>query len=99
MKKERFYEEGFVEFLQELLDSGRIDDGKEIGITKQVIDKGYDSLSDKQKWVFDKMIDANTYEECSRCLVSIPWCEMMYALDNEGLCSYCVHQLEKLDEE
>ena len=99
MNINRYDEEGFAEFLQELLDSGSIDDGKEIGITKQVIDKGYDSLSDKQKWVFDKMIDANTFDECNRCGDSIPWCEMMYALDNDGLCSYCVHQLEKLDEE
>lgn len=66
MKEERFIEEDFEGFLEDLIKSGRLDD-KEAGIAKRMLDKGYDNLSDKQKYVFNKMIRNNSVEECQRC--------------------------------
>lgn len=98
MNKERFLEEDFEGFVQDLIDSGRLDE-KEAGIAKRMLDKGYDSLSDKQKFVFDKAIENNMIEGCQRCGNDILWCEMLEALDNEGLCGYCQYIMEKIDKE
>ena len=96
MNKGRYYEEDFKGFLEQLISSGRIE-GKESGIAKFVIDNDYDSLSDKQKYVFDRMIDENSIKECERCGSEIPWCEMLEALDNGGFCNYSQHMMEKDD--
>lgn len=93
---ERYNEDDFKGFVQELISSHRLTD-IEKGISKRMLDKGYDSLSDKQKYVFDKMIEGNTVKECKRCGIDIPWCEMMEALDNGGYCNYCQHMMEKDD--
>lgn len=85
----RYTEEDFNEFLQELIDSKRLSDPKEEGIAKLVIDKGFGSLSEKQKFVFEKSIGLFVYEECSRCKLEIPWCEMSAAEDNGGQYSWC----------
>ena len=98
MKKERYNEEDFPGFVQDLIQSGRIE-GKEAGIAKQMIDKGYGSLTEKQRYVFDKMIENNSVDECKGCACDIPWCEMLEALDNGGYCSYCQHMMEKMEEE
>lgn len=37
-----------------------------------MLQNGYDSLSEKQKYVFDKMIEDNSVEECQRCACDIP---------------------------
>ena len=94
MNKERYFEEDFKGFLGQLISSGRIE-GKEAGIAKYDIDNDYDSLSDKQKYVFDRMIDEYSIKECKRCGCNIPWCEMLEALDNGGYCNYCQHMMEK----
>ena len=96
MINERYNEEDFKGFVEELVKSYRLSD-IETGISKRMLDKGYDSLSDKQKYVFDKMIMRITVKECKRCGVDIPWCEMMEALDNGGYCNYCQHMMEKDD--
>ena len=98
MKEERFIEEDFEGFLEDLIKSGRLDD-KEAGIAKRMLDKGYDNLSDKQKYVFNKMIRNNSVEECQRCARDIPWSEMLEALENGGYCNYCQHMMEKLENE
>jgi hypothetical protein len=83
-------DEGFHDFLREVLDSGQLDQAA-TGITRLVIDKGEDALSDKQKHVFKKyVLDAFTTKECRRCHLEIPWSEMLEAHDNGGLCSWCV---------
>ena len=89
MDSGRYAEEDFNGFLQELIDSKRLSDSKEEGIAKLVIDKGFDSLSEKQKFVFEKSIGFFVQEECSRCKLEIPWCEMSAAEDNGGQCSWC----------
>lgn len=98
MKEARFIEEDFEGFVKDLIKSGRLED-KEAGIAKRMLDKGYESLSEKQKYVFDKMIENNSVDECKRCACDIPWSEMLEALDNGGYCNYCQHMMEKLENE
>ena len=76
MRTERYNEDDFNGFVEELINSSRLE-GKESGIAKQMLDKGYDSLSEKQRYIFDKAIENNTVAECQRCGVDIPWCEML----------------------
>lgn len=94
----RYDEEDFNGFLEDLIASGRLE-AKEEGITKLFLDKGYDALSGKQKYVFDKIVQQNSKTECERCANPIPWCEMLEALDNGGYCNYCQHMMEKLERE
>ena len=98
MKVIRYNEDDFEGFVQDLINTGRIEE-KEAGIAKLMLDKGYDALSDKQKYVFDKMINENSVEECKRCAIDIPWCEMLEALENGGYCNYCQHMMEKIEQE
>ena len=51
----RFNEEDFNGYLEQLIESGRLD-LMQSGITKLVIDKGYDALSPKQRKVFDSLL-------------------------------------------
>lgn len=98
MRKDRFYESDFKDYLNDLINTGRLSD-TEAGIAKQVIDKDYDSLSEKQKFVFDRAISNNSIEECKTCGTDIPWSEMLNALDNGGLCSHCQRMWEKMERE
>ena len=52
MRTERYNEDDFNGFVEELINSSRLE-GKESGIAKQMLDKGYDSLSEKQRYIFD----------------------------------------------
>ena len=98
MRKEKYNEEGLSAFIEELIDSNRLE-GMEAGIARLMLDKGYDSLSKKQRYIFDKSIENHTIDECQRCGVDIPWCEMLEALVNGGYCGYCQHMMEKINEE
>jgi hypothetical protein len=97
MDKSRFLEEDFNDFLKELLDGQMLGDSAAEGITKLVIDKGYDSLSDKQRYVFDKAIGEHFTDECSRCGLDIPWTEMTATEFNGGMCGWC-QQLSRHDD-
>lgn len=86
---------GYKDFLQEVMSEL---EGAALGIVKQVIDKGEDSLSDKQKYVFEtQVLDQFTISECSRCGGDIPWSEMYAAATDTGMCSYCAHMVQKDD--
>ncbi|WP_412476638.1 hypothetical protein [Flavobacterium sp. TBRC 19031] len=98
METKRYHEEDFGGFIQELLDGKRFNDSKEEGIAKLVIDRGYDALTDKQRFVFEKAISHYEYDECSRCGHDIPWSEMSAAEDNGGMCSWC-QQLSRNDKD
>lgn len=63
MKKERYLEDDFNGFVEELINLSRLE-VKEEGIAKRMLAKGYDSLSDKQKYVFDKTIEKNAVDKC-----------------------------------
>ncbi len=97
MDTKRYLEDDFNEFLKELINNNNLNDLKEEGITKQVIDKGFESLTDKQKWTFEKAISYYTYDECDRCGLEIPWIEMSASEINGGLCSWCQQMESKND--
>ena len=88
MENQRFMEEDANDFLQELINLGCLDDPAK-GITKLVIDKGFNSLSIKQQYVFKEAIIQHYTDECYRCGNEIPWTEMSAAEHNGGLCSWC----------
>lgn len=93
------HEDDINEYLHILLDLKTLNGAAE-GITKLVIDKGVEALSEKQRFVFEKeVIEPYTYEECARCGCNIPWCEMFGAYENDGLCSWCIQMKSKLDNE
>lgn len=94
----RYSEPDFPDYLNGLIESGRIED-KEIGIIKYFLDHGYETLSEKQRYVFNRAIEDNSVNVCTRCAIDIPWCEMLEALDNGGYCNYCQHMMEKEEEE
>ena len=70
-------------------------------VTKQVISKGFDNLSDNQSVFFQKeILDIYSQKECILCDTDILWCEMQANIpkdEEDGLCSYCRHREEKND--
>lgn len=82
---EPFDDECCNDFFETLLDE--LDNPMHIGITKQVIDNGYNSLSDKQKMVFKIYILEPNLLKCGRCEQFL-WEEADYIREN-GLCTYC----------
>ena len=95
MIEQRFQEEDFNGYLNELIDLEMVEDTA-LGITKKVMHEGVDSLSSKQLYILKTFAVGHNYQEsCERCVSEIPWCEMVEALDNGGLCSWCWHMLEK----
>ena len=45
------------ETVSDAVDEGHLEEGTPAyGIAQQVIDQGYDSLSDKQKWIYDNKV-------------------------------------------
>lgn len=93
--EQRFHEDDFEEYLESLLDADMIEGDTARGIATKVLNEGYDSLSENQKRSFIfYAIKPNYYSECDRCTSSIPWCEMINALE-DGYCGYCSHMAEK----
>jgi len=93
-------EQDFKDYLKQVIELYGIGEVAK-GITKQVISKGLDSLSDKQSFIFQKeILDIYTQKECVFCNTDIPWCEMQANIpkdEEDGLCSYCRHREEKND--
>ncbi len=93
----RFYDEDFSSYLKDIIRLGELENPS-LGITALVIDKGIESLSPKQKFIFTKeIIDHYYVDECSSCPNDIPWCEMLEAVDNGGKCGWCAHRDSKDD--
>ncbi|MGQ1944648.1 hypothetical protein [Ornithobacterium rhinotracheale] len=85
-----------TDFLKQLIDNEKIT-GTAYGIAKQVIDKGVNSMSKKQKSVIDKLVEKyeNSYK-CDMCLngnVS-SLTDYLYIAEN-GLCPMCEYDREK----
>ncbi|MBE6326554.1 MAG: hypothetical protein E7077_05755 [Bacteroidales bacterium] len=95
---QRYNDDDFAGFVEELVITKRLNK-TEAGIAKQMLDQGYNSLSEIQKNVFDNAIERNSVKECKRCSNEIPWSEMIEALDNGGLCGWCHHFKSKMEEE
>ena len=90
-------DDGYAEFLQKIIDMDHIE-GSALGITKKVINKGEDSLSSKQYFVFKKeVLDEYVISECFLCKNDIPWSEMYDAATDHAMCNYCWHMIEKDD--
>ncbi len=61
-----------------------------LGVAKQFLAQGYESLSDKQKYVFDEyIIKVFVTQRCKHCEERISWEEMYFAYQNGGYCGYC----------
>lgn len=56
MNKKTFQTQEFKEYLQQLIDAGKLD-AFQVGIARIVIEKGFDSLSVKQRHVFLYMME------------------------------------------
>ena len=97
MDTSRFSDEGFDNFIQELIDGERFSDSMEVGIAKLVVDKGFEALSPKQKAVFEKSISFYAFDKCRMCGGDIPWAEMSTAENNGQLCSWCENRISKDD--
>ncbi len=90
-------DDGLSDFLDLLIQMDHLE-GKELGITKQVLDKGRGSLSDKQAYIFEQFVlKPNSQGACSRCGSCIPWSEMYDAKFEHGLCNWCWHMSTKDD--
>ncbi|MBU4541370.1 MAG: hypothetical protein KJ774_09125 [Firmicutes bacterium] len=86
----------YLDFLQELVNNEMIENEAAIGITKMIIDGRVNESTEKQWYTFEKYVaNEHIVENCQRCQESIPWCEMLEALDNGGYCNYCVHMMSK----
>lgn len=70
-------------------------EGAYAGIAKQVSGKGYESLSVKQKELFDNNIIPMIDRECKQCGGEIPYSEF----DSIPYCGWCEHQVAKLEKE
>ncbi|WP_336759416.1 hypothetical protein [Paenibacillus sp. USHLN196] len=90
-------EEDFREYVSELLEFNKLDGDEVLGIAKQIVSKGVESLSGKQLYVFAKhgIYDHLYVEECKDCLLEIPWSEMLQAAENYRNHLYCQHKNEK----
>lgn len=97
----RLNEDDFPHFVQELLDLNRLEKGSAVeGIGKRISKEGIDQLSPRQIHTFIDygLIRSDNYvDECARCAEDIPFSEMLRAVTEDDLCSYCRHISEKDD--
>lgn len=94
-----FDDPDFVDFLRVLSDEL---ESEEQDILQRVIDGGravYGALSNKEKHVFDEIVDMNTITNCKRCGVPIQWNDMLEARNSGGYCSYCRNNKPNLDDD
>jgi hypothetical protein len=91
--------EGVKEFLEELVKRDCLE-AAALGITKKVIADGVESLSLKQRYVFDTyVIGEFATEKCESCQSPVLWSEMLEAYDNGGYCAHCWNTRQKLEKE
>lgn len=87
---------GLSEFVQEIIDSGELDDDKTaLGVALLAADKGIDVFSDKQRYVFDTYV-VRVSQVCKNCGDAIPWFAMSAArCFEDGFCGDCRNQYYK----
>lgn len=85
-----------IDFLKQLVETEEIS-GVANGIAKQVIDKGVNSMSEKQKSVIEKLVEGyRNNNECEMCVngnVS-NLTDYLFIAEN-GLCPMCEYDREK----
>ncbi|WP_304953657.1 hypothetical protein [uncultured Alistipes sp.] len=94
-----FDDPDFVDFLWTLSDQL---ESEEQDILQRVVDGGraaYEALSNKEKRIFDEIVDMNTVENCERNGDPIPWNDMIEARNSGGYCSYCRNNKPNLDDD
>ncbi|HUN14950.1 MULTISPECIES: hypothetical protein [unclassified Alistipes] len=97
MEITNFDDPDFVDFLQELLIE---QEPEEQDILRRVVDGGravYGALSNKEKHVFDEIVDMNTITNCDRCGIPIQWSEMIQVRNHGGYCSDCWDKKQTLE--
>jgi hypothetical protein len=73
-------------------------EGAAAGITRQVIDQGLSSLSEKQLYVFKtEVVDEWLIRKCKRCQSDVPGHDLIGVWENDGYCSYCADKMAKDD--
>lgn len=88
-------DDGLMGFVSELVEGNDLE-GAALGVAKAALESGFESLTEKQRFVFDTyVVKANTIDGCQRCSSSIPWPEMYHARENGKLCNYCWHMTNK----
>jgi len=93
----------FTDYLASLLDDGDVWDETAVGITRKVIGDGEESLSSKQRYVFQKrVLEPFGQRDCTLCQDTIPWDDMEMArfrvlFGEPWLCSRCDYRLSKDD--
>ena len=81
---------GYKNYLRLLLEAPRLV-GPVRGVLLQVIEKGEDSLSIKQRDVFKyQIITPFILSSCKSCQDTISWSEMYDAVLEDGLCKKCI---------
>ncbi|MEK4268959.1 MULTISPECIES: hypothetical protein [Bacillus] len=98
MHEQSEHDSSFVDFVEDLLKTERLDGKAVMGIGKKIVSDGVKSLSANQLETFIKygLYPYNYIEECENCGSSIPWAEMLFALD-DSYCDECRYKLEKND--
>ncbi len=93
-KQER---DAFNTYLSKLVDLDDLTDPTLVGITKKVIADGVDSLSDKQKYRFEKDVMGQFPQPtCERCGELIPFDEAYEHIHEKSLCGSCQHDWDKM---
>ena len=92
-----FYHIDFADFISQLIERDMIDDNTEKGILAFVNDKGTEQLSNKQKFRLEKIVERFADVRCKICGEEIPINEVLDIDENDGLCSYHKHQMDKDD--
>jgi hypothetical protein len=72
-------------------------EGPALGIAKQVLSKGTESLTEKQEYIYQRFVADKYFSlECDRCSTPMPTCEVVYALtEGDDLCAWCRHMKAK----
>lgn len=85
---------GNLQALEELVDMGYIDrDSSAYGISKLYLHEGESSLSEKQKYVFNKEVAPVIFKSCARCSEGIELSALPIAYEEDlMLCSYHRHK-------
>jgi hypothetical protein len=92
----RFREEGFREFLEEAIEWEDLEPTA-LGIAKQALNQGVESLSEKQYFVFQKhVLEAHAVNRCIQCEEEIPWHEMIDVHRDGGYCIVCMRRDESM---
>ena len=81
----------------EYLLSNNLVSGALEGISKAISSQGWNSLSERQREVFTTYAVPKATLECLRCGIDIPFNELEF--NDSQLCSWCLHQMEKIERE